>query len=406
MSALQYQGEKEEKANPYSKVVSATGEEIRLLARGTGGLVMLEVIVGMLLVTIGVPVPGLGFPLALLVLMVLCLKRLSSPSSFTVPPAGLFAGVMVIGLLYVSIASLTVGVSTFDDVFRRVSRICILLLALFLIADRRIHFKSLILGLAIGLVGNAIAFYAGIAPDTYGGALTGWLSDKNVSGLYYGIVPIFLFGMFPRMIHRVLALIIFLPLLWETGSRTSMAALILGVMWIMLAQKAKVPIKIGLAALCAWFFEWLQTNFADSAIFGDRTGTDLLRSRIDEASLEKVQSAPWSGWGLGQAVVPVGEGQFFFHNSYWTLLVEGGWIWLTLVAGLTLLSVLFWKQYRQEDFGRILTAEAATVYLAVCSWRLGEVMLTLPWVFAVGLALSLTARPTNLIGSKSKSLDA
>lgn len=368
----------------------ALGQEARILAEGTGSLVLLEIIAGAFLVTMGVPL--FGFPMGLLVLAVLALLRLSKPSRFDVPKRNIFMLIMLGGLTYVAVASLNVGISTPDDVIRRLARISILLLVLILIADRRIDFRSLILGLAIGLTVNAIAFYTGIAPDRYEGALTGWLNDKNVSGLYYGAIPILMFGLFPRVSHRVLTLLIFLPLLWQTGSRTSMAGLLIGVFWILFAQKANVFLKFGLGAFVAWLFEWLQTNFADSPLFGDRTGSDQLRLRIDEASWEKVSSAPWSGWGLGQATVQIMDKTFYFHNSYWTLLVEGGLIWLVIVTGLSLLAVFIWKQNIPAGY-RVLTAEAVMVFLAICSWRLGEVILTLPWVFSVGLALSLTARP-------------
>lgn len=368
----------------------ALGQEARILAEGTGALVLLEIIAGAFLITMGVPL--FGFPMGLLILAALALLRLNKPSRFEVPQRNIFMLVMSAGLIYVAVTSLNVGISTPDDVIRRLARISILLLVLVLIADRRIDFRSLILGLAIGLTVNAIAFYTGVAPDRYEGALTGWLNDKNVSGLYYGVIPILMFGLFPRTSHRIINLAIFLPLLWQTGSRTSMAGLLIGVFWILFAQKANVFLKFGLGAFSAWLFEWLQTNFADSPVFGDRTGTDLLRSRIDEATWEKVSSAPWSGWGMGQATVQILDRTFYFHNSYWTLLVEGGLIWLVIVAGMSLLAVFIWKQNMPTGY-RVLTAEAVAVFLAICSWRLGEVMLTLPWVFAVGLALSLTARP-------------
>ncbi|MFW0180377.1 O-antigen ligase family protein [Rothia sp. P5766] len=391
MSLPDTQEQKSSAEERLSRFTAALGQEAKILAEGTGSLVMVEVITGAFLVTMGVPF--FGFPMGLIFLVVLTFLRISKPSRFDVPNRSLFVAVLLVGLTYVAITSLNVGISTPDDVGRRLARISILIAVLLLIADRRIDFRSLILGLAIGLVGNALAFYAGIAPDNYSGALTGWLNDKNVSGLHYGIIPILMFGLFPKRSHRIITLLVFLPMLWETGSRTSMAGLLIGVLWILFAQKANIVVKFGLGAFVAWLFEWLQTNYADNPIFGDRAGSDQLRARIDEASWEKVSSAPWSGWGMGQATVNIQDHRFFFHNSYWTLLVEGGIIWLALVAGLTLLAVFMWKQHGIVKGQRVLTAEAATVFLAICSWRLGEVMLTLPWVFAVGLALSLTARP-------------
>lgn len=398
MSTSHIRQKPENAEDKIKRYTEAAGAEVKNLLSGAGNLVMLEVVAGALLLTIGIPVPGLGFPYGLLVLLALALFRLSKPAQYEVAFRSAFFAVIFVGLAYVAVASLNFGISTPNEVFRRVARISILLLVLYLIADRRIHFRSLIVGLAIALVFNALAFYAGIAPDTYAGALTGWLPDKNVSGLYYGFVPILLFGIFTQTRHRIIILLFFIPMLWNTGSRTSMAALMIGVLWILFAEKANFLIKLGLAFFSAWFFDWLQVKFADHPIFGDRSGTDFLRERIDEASLEKVEAAPWSGWGFGQATVQLGESTFFFHNSYWTLLVEGGWLWLLVVVSLTVVAVVLVKQPYEKESGRIALAEGLTVYLAVCSWRLGEVMLTLPWVFAVGLALALVARPKKSSG--------
>lgn len=44
---------------------------------------------------------------------------------------------------------------------------------------------------------------------------------------------------------------------------------------------------------------------------------------------------------------------------------------------------------------RKVMAEATMVLLFICSWRLGEVFLTVPWAMAVGLGLSYLATPKN-----------
>lgn len=369
--------------------------EAKLVAQGAGSLVILEFVLGVLMVAAGVNVPVLVFPLNIAIAILLIAIRISKPSVYYVPKSGTFLAVFILALTFVVISSLTAGVSTSSDVFRRAIRILIVVALAVLIADRRIHFKSLMLGMGCGMLINALAFYAGIAPDNYGGYLTGWLIDKNVAGMYHGIVPLILFGLFTERWQRCTILLFAMPLLFLTGSRTSMGALILGVLWILFAQKANIFLKVILGFFFGWIFEWMQTNFADSSVFGDRTGTDWFREQIDIASWAKTEAAPWNGLGFGQATVVLpGERSMYFHNSYWTLLVEGGWPWTIAILAITFYAAFIWKQAGQiRNEERNLTAEAATVFLAVCSWRLGEVMLTIPWAFAVGYALSLTALP-------------
>ncbi|MFC6353343.1 O-antigen ligase family protein [Rothia nasimurium] len=377
------------------KIQNGISTETKQALQGAGALVVLEFILGALMVTAGVAVPVIAFPLNVAIAILLIAIRINKPSSYEVPKLGVFIAIFILALSFVMISSLTAGVSTSEDVIRRTIRILIVFMLALLIADRRIHFKSLMLGLGIGMLVNALAFYAGIAPDNYGGNLTGWLNDKNVAGMYHGIIPVILFGLFTKNWQRAVIAIFALPLLFETGSRTSMGAFIIGVLWILFAQKANLLVKVILGLFCGWIFEWMQENFADNAVFGDRTGTDWYRELIDTAAWEKTSSAPWNGLGFGQATVILPNGDdMYFHNSYWTLFVEGGWPWTIAILGSTFLAVFVWKQRDQQQTSeRNLTAEAATVFLAVCSWRLGEVMLTIPWAFAVGYALSLTAIP-------------
>lgn len=365
--------------------------ELSLMGKGAGALVALDVVIGALLVAEGVNVGG--FPLNVFVLIALVALRITKKSPYVVPYGGLFIALLTLGLGFVTVSSFAVGISGTDQIIRRVGRMVIIIFFTLLIADRRVDFKSLMTGFGVGLVINATAFYLGLNPDNYGGYLTGWMEDKNVAGLFHGIVVLLLFGLYQQRKHRILILVIGLPLLWETGSRTSMAGTILGVLWILFAHRANLIAKIGIGFFLAWLFEYLQKNFADSEVFGDRTGTDWFREQIDILSWAKVEDAPWNGFGLGQAVVTFENGRtMYFHNSYWTLLVEGGWVWASLVCAATFLAVFVWKQpgYKTR---RNLTAESAMVFLAVCSWRLGEVLLTVPWAFAVGYALSLTALP-------------
>lgn len=364
-------------------------EELNHVAGEVGKINMVEFIVGFLMIFFNVTLGGL--PVATVAVAVLVLVKLFAKTKYTVPQAGTFLGIIILALGYIAVVSYSSPYTTSGEVTRRLVRIIITIGFAMLIADKRIDIRSLSLGLGIAMVINTIAFYAGIAPDHYNGYLTGWFNDKNVAGMYHAVVPFLLFVFFSKKWERTVTLTFALPTLWLTGSRTSMAAFMIGVLWVLFAQKLNLFFKLVFGVFVGWLFEWLQNTFASNPIFGDRSGTDWFREQIDLASQAKLDVAPWQGMGLGQAVVTLDGGrQMFFHNSYWTLLVEGGWPWLGIIIAVTVLATFIWKQPNQK---RLLAAEALVVALSIMSWRLGEVILTAPWAIAVGLALSYLAVP-------------
>lgn len=135
------------------------------------------------------------------------------------------------------------------------------------------------------------------------------------------------------------------------------------------------------------FLGFVEERFSQAWIFEDRTGTDALRARIDAASLEKLNAAPWYGDGLTTAIVHMEDRTFFFHNAYWGLIVEGGWIFLGLV-----LLAFIWiglnplKGRVRSDYSIVI--EASTVILLTCATRLGEVFITVPAAIVLGCAFA------------------
>lgn len=366
-------------------------KEIHDLAEGTGKIVIFDFIVGFLFIFRAVAVAGM--PLGTLVLLLYVFLRFTIKPKRIVPRTNLFLVIMILAFFYVVVVSVSAGESGLMDSLQRAVRMMSIVGLAFLMGDGRTDLKSIVLGFASGLVFNAVGFYAGVAPADYGSFLTGWIQDKNVAGLYYALIPLMMYVLYTKPWQRMLLPIVALPLLWETGSRTSMGAFIIGGMWLLFARRLNLFFKMIFGGFAGWLFEWLQTNFASSSAFGDRTGTDWFRQQIDKASWTKVTEAPWHGFGLGQAYAPVpGHNNQFFHNSYWTLYVEGGWPWVIAILGMTLCVVFIW---RQPQSPRAMGAEASMVLLAVCSWRLGEVILTAPWGLVMGMALFYISRPLN-----------
>lgn len=364
-------------------VQNSLKSEALSILEGAGKIVILDFILGFLLIFRSIAVAGL--PLSALVLLVYVTFRFFQKSSYQVKQSVIISTFFMLGAAYLLLVSVEINDASLNTSLQRLVRIGSVVLFALLIADRRVNFRSFIYGFTVGLIFNAVGFYSGVAPADYGSYLTGWIQDKNVAGLYYAIVSMSLYALAQSRWQRFVILLIFLPLLWETGSRTSIGAFLIGMLWFHTAQRMNFFFKVILGAFTMWLFEWAQTRFSDSEVFGDRTGTDWFRERIDEAALTKVQGAPWYGRGLGEATVELGNGRSqFFHNSYWTLLIEGGWPWLILVVGLSILTVFVWKQ---KTAPRNIVAEPLMIILFVCSWRLGEVLLTMPWGLAMGIAL-------------------
>ncbi|MFW0185189.1 zinc ABC transporter permease [Rothia sp. CCM 9418] len=372
--------------------------EAKHLKESVGSIVMSDFIYGLFIFALGVTY--FGIPIGSAVSVILVAHASTRKSHYDDPRVNLFIAIIVLAVAYTAISSVVVGISTVDETLRRTFRISIVIFLALFIGDKRIDARSLVFGIATGMLFNAGAYYAGIAPDAYTGFLTGWLGDKNVSGLWYAFIGLLFFTYLDDKKKKLLAFILFSVLLWETGSRTSLAGYMFALLWLTFGKKIGLFAKSVLAIFIVWAVDYLTENYAHAGVFANRDGSDLLRARIDAATLEKVAQTPWHGQGFGQAYVflPGGDRRWLFHNSFYTLFVEGGWIWMFAVLLITLLATVFWKQQHQKGKERIIVAEAAIVLLAICSWRLGEVILTIPWAIAVGLGLSYLLKPKDAIG--------
>ena len=378
-------------AQPKKTWSQRAGAEVKDLADSTGKVKIPDFLFGFAMVFLSVQLPG-GLPLGTVAVVFYTIYTFMRKAEFENPRANVFVMLMMLCVGFTALTSITLGQSETADVIRRVVRLLIVIAFVGVIADRRVDFKSMILGTASALVANVPVFYAGLSSNTYGGYLTGWIPDKNVSGLWYAIIGLLLVVSLDKRHHKILAVLLFGVFIYLTGSRTSTAAFIFGLIWLFVAARLNLIAKICLGAFVVWAVEYLTANFANTAAFGDRTGTDALRERIDAASLEKLHNTPWSGLGYGQATVNVQDLTFFFHNSFWSLIVEGGYIYMIAVVALMIVAVYAWKQPGElRGKKRIVIGEAALVLLFICSWRLGEVLLTTPWAMAVGLALAQLA---------------
>ena len=296
---------------------------------------------------------------------------------------------LVIGLFYLAMLSMFTEATEFAfDWERRLLRLGLTAVFLLVLASGRIDLRSGLAGLATGMILNAIAFYLGLAPDNYGGVLSGFFVDKNVAGVAYAIVGVLVLAVVDRRWVKVALVLVFAAMVWLTGSRTSIAAMVAGVGWILIAPRLPVIGRWIFGLLIYLGVDLVSEDYSQIGVFSNRVGSDLLRSRIDAASEVKVDGAGFFGMGLGEAYVSFPDdpgSRWLFHNSYWSALVEGGWPWLLLVLGITVVFAL--RPFETRLTKPELAVQATAVTVLICAWRLGEVFFTLQWALVVGAAI-------------------
>lgn len=339
---------------------------------------------------IRLPVPGLGFlfnDLAGLALIAI--------AAFRRPPRRLsgaywYPAICAVILAYVGLNALAAGVEQSD--VNRSARIVMMMIMGAFIATGRIDIASALRGFAIALLVNVPLFYAGIAPNNYGGLLTGYLGDKNVAGLTYAVVTVLLLLIANRVWVRAAIILIGGACVVLTDSRTSMAALAAALIWLVVARYLGPFWRVCLAVLLYAGFLYAETNLSTSGTYATtREGSDALRERIDAASLEKTLAAPWNGYGLGEAVTQIAGDNWLYHNAYWGLITEGGYFLLiSFLALVALAGFQFLAKGPTSRDARII--EAASIVMLLCSLRLGEVFITQPAFIIIGIGVAIAAR--------------
>jgi hypothetical protein len=277
-------------------------------------------------------------------------------------------------LVYLALVSLTGPDQSLFGWPKRALRLAMVMTAFMCIVNGRIHYPSLVRGIAAGLVVNAGLFFAGIAPAPYQGYLTGYLLDKNQAGLAYTVAGVLLIGVTTDRRRQLAILAVTSALVWASGSRTSLAALAFAVIWFAVRPRISVIARLVLGTSMALVLPFVQEKYGQAGEFANRVGTDSFRARIDAASQAKLGRAPFQGQGLGEAWIQLPDGAtYFFHNSYWAVLIEGGWVYL---AVLLIAHVWFGMRPLRPGPPPSLLArsgEAANLAVLVCALRLGEV---------------------------------
>ncbi len=262
---------------------------------------------------------------------------------------------------------------------------------IFVVGTGRAHAPSLARGALTGLIVAVVTFYAGLSPNTYDWRLTGWISDPNgvaMTVLALG-VPSTVWA--TRRPWVQLVLMVFLSgMVLATLSRTGIFALFLAFAWVLVLRKQNLIGAVLAAWLAAYVFENAPDRIKYWGPFDDRGGSDALRERVLAAEKELVATHRWMGHGPGTATVEVADGvRLFFHSSYLSARVEGGWILLGLILVVVVAAFLLLARTAQSAGTGWL--QASIVGLLVTATNIGEALLTPSAALCVGLAISWCA---------------
>ncbi|GAA2198589.1 hypothetical protein [Sinomonas flava] len=324
----------------------------------------------------GVPVPGSDIAVLILVAWTLFRRPRASLAS-----AQWYLPFWIGLLFYLAVESIV----NEADWVRRATRLGLMVTLTMVIATGRVNLRNGLVGVLAGGAVNVVLFYLGVAPNTYGGVLMGYLGDKNVAGMFYCLTPLLLLPFVERAGLRKTLVVYGFVTVFLTGSRTSLTAFAIAVGWLTMTKRMPRVFQLPVLALAMLLVNYLEENFSQSWIFKDRAGSDELRERIGEAAAAKAATSPPYGLGLGEAMTTINGHPWFFHDSYLGLYVEGGWVALFGVVGLFV--VLGLGPLSRHAYRRIPALEGAMVALLICGLKLGEVFLSLSGFLLLGCLL-------------------
>ena len=269
------------------------------------------------------------------------------------------------------------------DPARRLLHLALYVAVALMAAQGRFHTRSMAKGLAFGLLVSAAAYYADYG-TSYEGRLAGLMADPNAAGYMLTTLGALALAGLPGSRMRVPLGLLLVVAVVLTYSRTSLLALALIVVWVIIGRKLAVSFGALLLAAMIWVVTNIPVTLQTFGPFEDRIGSDVLRARIVKLEELQISDAPWYGHGPGSSWVEVQGQIFFFHNSYLSIHNEGGRVAQLLIVVVGAAALVALLSLRPEL--RNPWYEAAIIAVAVCAVNLGEVLLELPAALALGMA--------------------
>ena len=372
-----------------SRLATYSKRFVSLLTEEGSKLRLFEFIIAAISIS-AIVVPGLTFPYEQMMLLILFAYGLTRQSTYELGKYNTLLILNIVFLIYLGIVSMASVHS--PEAFpwdRRLFRFTIQSAVLWFMVTGRLHIRSIMMGYTFGLLVNVPLWVVGIAPSHYGEYLTGYLEDKNFSGLVYAVFGVLAFVLVKNKIQALICLGIGFGLVWWTGSRTSIAAYVTGIIWILVAPRVKFLWRLVLGVALYGLINVLTSDYSQSGSFSDRAGTDWFRARIDEASQLKLEHIGFFGQGLGEATIRFADSEkvWSFHNSYWGAEAEGGLPWLFFLVGVTVFIIINVQSKSLVRTQDMIVIQGTGIALLVCAQRLGEVFFTWPWIICCAYAL-------------------
>ena len=223
-----------------------------------------------------------GFSFQLITIAVMLLLAFSRQPTVTLGRHKWVPVVLAVGLFYVMTISFVSTPSPFAfDWTRRLFRMAEMFLLVIALAHGQLHVPSVLKGMLMGLLGNAVAFYLRLTPDTYLGSLTGFIGDKNKAGMFYAILGVMALIVARSPQIRALSIATFGVLVWLTDSRTSIAAYVLGIAWVYVVAGLSAANRFFAGVGVLFLVPWLESTFSLAGSFASRVGSDRLRGRTN-----------------------------------------------------------------------------------------------------------------------------
>lgn len=293
-----------------------------------------------------------------------------------------------IGLLGIYVfASLINGLVDFATM-KRLIHMSVFVLSTLCIGRELLPTRAAASGLFWGLVAAVSTGIILLPHSAYVGRLTGLFGDPNVAGfllVVLGAVAI------SRLEHRWIRIgfgLLLLVALIMTFSRTSLLAVLVCVVWFFIGKRLKRGPALLLIGLLVLVVGVLPTSVQSIGPFHNRSGSDELRTRVASQELQSIGSSPIWGHGAGTATVLVNpdKEKFYFHNSYFAMVNEGGI--LALITYIPMLFGVFLALMGLDRDDRDFWLECALIGVAILGINLGEVLVELASAVAIGFALN------------------
>jgi len=341
-------------------------------------------------------IPGIKLPLNEVMLTgALCLAVAQNPGNLRrLPNFAKVCAAVLVGMMTIS-AFLAEGLNL--PTTKRLGHIALfcglyLAIAAGLFPLRSIQ-KGLLVGISICSVSGIIYLIAGINRKAYDGRLTGFFfGDPNPAALMILALGLLSIGIIRSGWPRNLTIgLLSIPFVL-TQSRGALIALGFCIAWWYLGRRLRPSAGLSLLTVTVALFAILKESIQTIGIFGNRTGSDILRAQILAASFESARKNFWFGDGPGFNLLSVfSQYDFFFHNSYLAAISEGGI--LSAIAIVTLLVMTLIRMIALPVTLRNPWFEMALISILVIAFHLGEVLLDLPTAIVVGFCLYWIDRP-------------